>query len=1826
MTVEQNPDEVVFSKRGVALNVTLFDLLLVLVLVAGAFFRFSGLFWGEYNYLHPDERFLLQVGSSITPVVCSDPNYSDYNCPPESKRYLSLSEYFDTANSPLNPHNRGATFYVYGTLPMFIARLAVEWVFGHSGWVEMTQVGRTLSALFDLLVVLLVYLTAERLFDRRVAILAAAFSAAAVLQIQQSHFFTTDTFINFFALLTFYFAARIVSGDWAASEQPAQALQAEREGYALGDSPYNLGFSAQARPATALQRFLQHPLFLPCLAFGIALGMAVASKLNAAPVAVVLPIALGLRLMQAPPGERQGYFNQAVVFTLLAAVVSLVTFRILQPYAFSGPGFFNISLNPQWLSNLRELAAQTSGEVDFPPAMQWARRGVTFSGKNLILWGLGLPLGLLAFGGLIWAGWRLLHGWNERGRTWQHTALLWSWTVMYFTWQSLGRNPTMRYQLPIYPMLAIFAGWALVELWDLGARRRQASGSRRPGGLQWAALLAGALVLLGTYAYAYGFSQIYTRPITRVEASRWMFANIPGPINLHIETGEGELQQPLPFSYSTSISAGYPYTTSFQPRESGLLTEVYLPHVGGSIFSQEPAVLSLVVSAQPLGEDLLASAEVTIDPDLGKDPLGQPYTFTLDQPVQLNPEQTYYLTLHMPASSQAVNICGPIDLHLQGETDTLTQTIQQPPSCTLEPGIPYQVNFTAQADGVVRELTLQQALDLQGTPEAEVLRFSLYSPDDPSYLATAELSAELPDSPQEDAAYVVSLDQPVPFVAGNQYTLLVELVSESGGITLRGAGVANEGEWDDGLPLRMDGYDPFGGLYPPDLNFNMYWDDNPDKLNRFLTILDQAEYVVISSSRQWGSLPRIPERFPLVTTYYRHLIGCPDDREIEWCYNVAQPGMFQGELGFELIEVFESSPQIGPLRLNDQFAEEAFTVYDHPKVFIFRKTGAYDPEKVASILGSVDFSKVIRRPPMQFDSYPADLMLPLQRWVLAQTSGTWSQLFDTGALFNRWPALSAVLWYVALFALGLLVYPFLRLALPGLPDRGYALARSAGLLVLSYLVWLAGSLGVVTSRLTISAVLGIMLLVGLALAFYQRGGLREDLRRRAGYFLTVEGLFLALFVFDLLIRLGNPDLWHPWKGGEKPMDFAYFNAILKSPTFPPYDPWFAGGYLNYYYYGFVFVGVLVKWLGIVPAVAYNLIIPTLFALIGIGAFGIAYNLYRHWQMHHAPDSGRGTLHAGWVGLSGALGMVVLGNLGNVKLLYENYLRAGSSGAATEGTFFLVRWLWALRGFIMSLTGARMEIPLDQWYWNASRVMPPDDQAITEFPFFSILYGDPHAHVFSMAIAPLALGFAIAFVLGRGRWKGILSAACSFLFGGLAISALRPTNTWDFYPYLALAVVAVLYTLLANAEPAEGLRRRLPVLRSLPQVSLRLVTALLGVVVLVTLVELFFKPYTDWYGLGYGEVGLWEGPRTPLSSYFVHWGLFLFVIASWLVWESVEWMSSTPVSALNSLRPHKGLLQAAGLLVLAAVGALLLYGVSIGWVVVLLGLWAAVLLLRPGQPESKRVVLFLTGTALAITLMVELVVLKGDIGRMNTVFKFYLQAWTLLAVSAAACLGWLLTSLHTWEPALRRAWQVGVSALVLGAALYTLTASMAKIEDRMVPSAPHTLDGMRYMAYARYDWEGPMDLSQDYQAIRWMQENVEGSPVIVEANLRDLYRWGSRFTIYTGLPGVVGWEWHQQQQRAVVPASWVSERIAEISDFYLTTDFEYAYDFLEKYNVRYIIVGQLERNHYPGPGLDKFPAGEGKYWRTVFQYQDTTIYEVLDRTTAMQPDAGCTLCR
>ncbi|MEJ2758170.1 MAG: hypothetical protein P8046_06765 [Anaerolineales bacterium] len=229
--------------------------------------------------------------------------------------------------------------------------------------------------------------------------------------------------------------------------------------------------------------------------------------------------------------------------------------------------------------------------------------------------------------------------------------------------------------------------------------------------------------------------------------------------------------------------------------------------------------------------------------------------------------------------------------------------------------------------------------------------------------------------------------------------------------------------------------------------------------------------------------------------------------------------------------------------------------------------------------------------------------------------------------------------------------------------------------------------------------------------------------------------------------------------------------------------------------------------------------------------------------------------------------------------------------------------------------------------------------------------------------------------------------------------------------------------------------------------------------------------------------------------------------------------------------------------------------------------------------------------------------------MNTVFKFYLQAWVLFALSSGAALGWTLNEMRKWTTGWQSLWRVGIILLVMGALLYPMTATSAKMRDRMSTEAPHTLDGMDYMLTSTYpDEGGVVDLAEEYRAIRWMQENVSGTPVTVEANT-PLYRWGSRFSIYTGLPTVLGWDWHQTQQRGFSQSSQINERRQDIMLFYTLEDTDYAQDFIQRYNVEYIIVGQLERNYYPGAGLFKFEQMEGTLWHEVYRDGQTIIYQV-----------------
>ncbi|OGT27837.1 MAG: hypothetical protein A2Z17_00435 [Gammaproteobacteria bacterium RBG_16_66_13] len=1669
------------------------------ILAAAAVLRFTGLNWDENNHLHPDERFLTMVESGI-------------------RLPASLGEYFDTSRSPLNPHNAGYGFFVYGTLPIFLVRYLAEWL-GQTGYDQVHLVGRAVSGIFDVLGLVLLFAIGRRLHGRWVGLLAALIGAFTVLLIQHSHFFVVDPVANVFVLAGIYVA-----------------LRAQEDG--------------------RLEWFGL---------FGLFLGMAMASKINTVALAMVIALAAGARALSAERDRRNEELLRGLGGVVLAAAIAFLAFRVAQPYAFEGPGFLGLRPNPKWLSNLQEIRNQSGGSVDAPFALQWAYRPrFFFSWQNMVLWGMGLPLGLTAWAGVLWAAVEML-----RGR-WRRHLIIVVWTLVYFLWQAAAFNPTLRYQLPVYPTLILLAAWAAIEGWHrIGALRERL---RAPARLGYG--VVGGLALVAHLAYGIGFTGIYARPVTRVAASRWIYSHVPGPVNLAITASDGQgLLEPIPLPGDFVLQAAQPHLASLIPTEGGEATGIRLPFVRDLGSGGVDTLLKAEILLAP--EDAAPAAVATWSGQLPDTAGSLPLLF--ESPYPLDPGRAYVLRLSL-SGREAIALDGSLVLLAstpQGEAETSMPLPQE--DFTLQAGRPFLATFISSTGGEARTLHLPFARSFGRALGTQLVASLLDHPDATEPLAVATWSGGLGEGEQ---AIEAELDRPARVEAGTTYWLRLELTSGVG-LALRGSRIISETSWDDGLPLRLDNKDGFGGLYVG-LNQEVYWPDEQDsdsngvsdKLERFVDTLARGDYLVITSNRQYGSVPRVPIRYPLSTAYYRALFDCPEPQYIPGCGANLQPSGQVNALGYELVGVYQSDPQLGPVAINDQPAEEAFTVYDHPKVLIFARSESFSAEAVRNLLAKVDLSHIVHVLPAQAGSTPPTLMLPPERLAEQRQGGTWSELFPRTSWLNRSEPLAVVVWWVFLGLLGALVFPLVRLAFPGFGSGSYALARALGLLVLAWGVWFLGSLRVPFERPVIVGVLLVLAIAAGLLLWRQRPDWRALWREYRTEILWIEGLALALFLLDLGIRYGNPDLWHPAKGGEKPMDFSYFNAVLRSTSFPPYDPWFAGGYINYYYFGFVLVAVPVKLLGLNPSVAYNLILPSLFSMLGLAGYGVASEVAGRARKVLEPWR----LSPRAAGLAAAAALVILGNLGTVSMVYDGLKRIGTpSGEATSE--MLAGIPQALRGLGKFVT-LQESLPyrMDEWYWNPSRaipVVPGDVGPITEFPFFTFLYADLHAHMIALPLTVLAVGWAASWLLAAEEKKRIRTVgwAVGLFAGGLILGALRPTNTWDFPVYLAIGVAAAIL-----AGPVRrGARAPGAYLESF-----------LAAAALLALFFLLYQPYGRWYGQGYSAADLWTGSRTTIRSYLVVHGLFLFVVTAWMVWETRSWMAETPLSRLAALRPYIGLIVLSALSVFGATLWAFAEGTRIAIVALPLAAWAIVLILRPGMPWAKRLVLGFVVSALALTLVVELVVLRGDIGRMNTVFKFYLQVWTLFCLASAAAFYWTLENLASWSYRLRAAWIWVLALLVVGAMLFPFTATSSKIRDRMAPDAPHGLDGMAFMPYSEYfDLGGELDLASDYRMIRWLQDNVAGSPVIVEAHAEQ-YRWGARMTIYTGLPSVLGWSWHQQQQRAV-EGDPVTGRAAEIADFFIRYTEDEALEFLERYDVAYIVVGSMERIYYttmepcrPGP--------------------------------------------
>lgn len=385
-----------------------------------------------------------------------------------------------------------------------------------------------------------------------------------------------------------------------------------------------------------------------------------------------------------------------------------------------------------------------------------------------------------------------------------------------------------------------------------------------------------------------------------------------------------------------------------------------------------------------------------------------------------------------------------------------------------------------------------------------------------------------------------------------------------------------------------------------------------------------------------------------------------------------------------------------------------------------------------------------------------------------------------------------LLWWLVIQLCALTALPLTWRWLARLPSRGYPLAKAMGLLLVSFVLWLAAIFHLLPNR--VGGIVAALVIVAGVSAWVGRGGLVRQplaapsargnrphdrdaaaglaqagemgrplfawLRANWRLVLATELLFLFVFAAWAAFRAYNPDI----AGTEKPMEFAFINGVLGSRFFPPQDPWLSGYAISYYYFGYVMLGILIQLTGVDPAIGFNLGVALWYALAMIGAFGIVYDLVRlaeangpkvetaapeptirstQYAIRSTPAAGRGIAF-------GILGAVFVGVLANLEVLVEFAYHRGLAPLSW------IKWL-----DIKQLTDAP---PTGGWtggfwwWWRASRVIHDRDllgatiEVIDEFPFFSFLLGDMHPHVLALPFVLLAIGLALNLLLEAGGWK------------------------------------------------------------------------------------------------------------------------------------------------------------------------------------------------------------------------------------------------------------------------------------------------------------------------------------------------------------------------------------------------------------------------------------------------------------------------------------------
>ena len=858
-------------------------------------------------------------------------------------------------------------------------------------------------------------------------------------------------------------------------------------------------------------------------------------------------------------------------------------------------------------------------------------------------------------------------------------------------------------------------------------------------------------------------------------------------------------------------------------------------------------------------------------------------------------------------------------------------------------------------------------------------------------------------------------------------------------------------------------------------------------------------------------------------------------------------------------------------------------------------------------------------------------------------------------------------WYVITQAVSVAAMPLTLRYFRALPDRGYAFTRVLGIFLVSLLLWLGTSYGLLRNT-SGGAWLAILLVALLSVWALLRGsqadgygaGSRPGSSLRflphGTYIVGVELLFLLAFAAWTWVRSRDPAISHT----EQPMDLMFMNGIWSSATYPPRDPWLAGYAISYYYFGYWMITTLAHLAGQPPEIAYNLGQACWFGLLVTASFGVGYNLF---GLRSREDEGENEDSGLSEGPSGG------GRIGGALAAFPFLagLLTAVAVALTSNLHVILEWLYAqgvqLDGLNRlvdvynfpeqsQVTGLWYIDSGWSWWWRASRVIEDIDlngnhiEIIDEFPIFSYVLSDNHPHLLAMPFVLLVVAIALNWFCAdgqdgrgspapkgndvgeeRGRTGSLLitviaqfrSVARPFGPAGLllliaAAGALLFLNTWDFPPYwLLLVLVAMLTGARQNGDVAAALRHALS--RG----------ALIGVTIFLGALLLYLPYFLTAQSQAGGILPNLLHP-TRLPQFLVMFGHFLLAGTGLLL---IGWREQRPSAVV--LAAAAALVGGLPLVFLVTTGLLsanasgetdaLLANIvqrRLGdpWTFLLLGglttlslslLWQR--LVGPGNgAQATTFVLCLFAIGCLLTYMPEFVYLRDNFGnRMNTVFKFYYQSWLLLGVAAA------FTIARYFELAVRRIRQGGggrTAVPVLG--LVPVVLSLLLIFMSLVYPVAGAYAKIKGFGTREPTLNGLTYVGGDELAvIDWIRSNTRPDTVILEAKGASYRVSSARISAATGRATLLGWDGHEAQWRGRAYAEMAEGRAEAIQEIYQSPRTSTLPETLNRWQIDYVLVGPEERAQYGvSPALE---SRLGQILELAFEQGDYRLYRATGAT-------------